>query len=179
MSDKYVIEFDDEKIFVKGCSYRRISGTNILVYADTIKNLTPAESKEEKKTIKDITNGDRYFYLDSCGDIDTAIWGDDHTDKFREGCGNVFLTRKEAEFELKRKEIMGVIRKYAEPLDTPWDCEKEHFYIMAQLDEREKITINYRKSCKREGFHFATIGDAQKVVNEVGEADLLKYYFMV
>ena len=178
MSDKYVIEFGDEELLIGEHSFRRILGTNTLMSDDDIKSLTPAESKEEKKTIKDIIDGDRYFYIDSRGDVFTELWSSDNVDAFRAQCGNAFLTEEEAKFEKKRIAIMGVIRTYAEPLDTQFDCERKHFYLTAQLRSKS-IGVFSSRSCKNEGFHFATEEDARKVIAIVGEADLLKYYLMV
>ncbi len=177
MSEKYIIEFDDKEFLIEGHSYRRIKGTHTLIGLDDVKNLTPAESKEEEK--KNIKVGDEYLFIDTSGGIKTVRWDNDWVDKFRKDCGNVFLTREEAEFELKRKEIMGVVRKYAEPLNTPWDCENLHFFLVARLDGVKRVSIDCDWDDKREGFHFITEEDAQKAIAEAGEANLLKYYFMV
>lgn len=176
MSEKYVIEFDDKEFLIEGHSYRNIKGTSTLIRLSDIENLTPAESKEEEKGI---IYGDEYLFINDCGDISLGIWENTNIDKFRKDSGNIFLTRKEAEFELKRKEIMGVIRKYAEPLNTPWDCENLHYYLVARLEGVKRVCIDCNWDDKSEGFYFATEIDAMKVIDEVGEADLLRYYFMV
>lgn len=179
MSDKYVIELDDEKISIEGHSYRKILGTHTLICDDEIKNLTPIESKEKKKTIKDIAYGDRYFFINSLGDIETSKWRNDYIDEFRVNCSNVFLTEDEAEFEQSRLKVLAIIRKYAEPFDTQWDGKKPHYELLVQVGEVKKVTISCSCSFKSGDFYFATGKDAKKVITEVGEADLLKYYFMV
>ena len=74
---------------------------------------------------------------------------------------------------------MAIIRKYAEPLDTPWDGEQSHFQIVAQLGKIKKVTVSPCRLFKVGDFYFATPEDAEKVIVEVSEANLLKYYFLV
>ena len=178
MSDKYVIEFGDEELLIGEHSYRRIQGTNTLMCDDDIKCLTPAESKEETKTIKDIKTWEEYWYIDDSGDYASATWMGDVADHWRRNSGNAFLTKQEAEFYLKRQEVLSILLSHAEPLDTQWDLERKHFYLTAQLCSGS-IGVFDSRTCKLGGIYFATEEDARKAIDDVGDERLKKYYFMV
>lgn len=178
MSDKYVIEFGDEELLMGEHSYRRIKGTNTLMCDDDIKSLTPAESKEEKKTINDIKPWQDYWFIDDTGSCQLSSWLDDASDHWRRECGNAFLTEKEAMFYKKRQEVTNTLRQYAEPFDAPWYGVRKHYYLTAYLNSH-MVAVTFGFASKIAGFTFATETDAKKVIDEVGEVDLLKYYFMV
>ena len=55
-----------------------------------------------------------YYYICSDGDIGCADFGCCYDEKIRE-IGNMFLSREEAEFELERRKIKAIMRKYSRP----------------------------------------------------------------
>lgn len=183
MSDKYVIEFGDEEFLMGEHSYRRIMGTNTLMCEDEVKLLSKAPYyepvEENKKTIWDLEDGDSYFFVTDEGDVNEEEWSHiSAIDHYRRQIGNAFLTEEEADFYERRQEVIGLLRQYAEPLDTPWDGIRHHFYLVATLSNKE-VSVAFDFSFKTQSLYFATEEDAREGIAIVGEADLLKYYFMV
>lgn len=117
---------------------------------------------------------ERYWWIDEEGYVDWAAWCGYTDDERRLSIGNVFKTEKEAEFEVERLKILAIMKKYSRPIDK----NKEN-WIMYYCEDMRKIkyytTRNY--NCGTPCFESEEI--AQKVINEIGEDRLKKYYFRV
>ncbi|MBS5596877.1 nucleoside 2-deoxyribosyltransferase [Peptostreptococcus sp.] len=118
--------------------------------------------------------GDRYYYVNSFGNVYGDEWSDSVADIDRLEIGNVFKTEKEAEFEVERLKILAIIRKYSRPFkkeDENWSIyfdETENFityYVWGHINFSVPI--------------FESREMAQKVIDEIGEDRLKKYYFRV
>lgn len=57
--------------------------------------------------------GNNYFCIMSNGEIDTSEWCDHIVDRGRLEMGNVFLTREEAELEVKRRKVTVKLKAIA------------------------------------------------------------------
>lgn len=131
------------------------------------------ESEDKSKTIWDlkIEDEERYYRLFGDGDIDRLIFNADNDERARE-VGNAFLTKEEAEFEAERRRIEAIMRKYSKPFENE---EENHYicydYVYGSVEIRTNYTITDRNP------YFESEEIAQKVIDEIGEDRLKKYWF--
>ena len=72
-------------------------------------------------SVWDLEIGDKYFYIDTEGYINSETWQNDATDNLRRCIGNTFPTLKEAQFEKKRREVYAQVKRYAHEFsDEEW-----------------------------------------------------------
>lgn len=133
-----------------------------------------AEEENKPKTIYDLEDGDKYFYLDSIGDIYLRTFYDAYVDIELRGNGNVFLTREEAEFELERRRIETVMRKYSRPFE-----EEEENWSICYDRYHNTVDITYWGNTDHGLYYFKSREVTQQVINEIGKERLKKYWFRV
>ena len=139
------------------------------------------ESEKEKKpkTVWDLKCGEKIFYFD--GDICSSEWDDSILKIRMRNLGNVFLTKEEAIFELKRRQITTILKKYA----RPFIAGKENYCIVFS-NEENSIEFPWHDDYQYNDLYFddeVTIGEA---IEEVGYGDynkgeelVIKYYLGV
>lgn len=133
------------------------------------------EAEQKPKTIWDFNTNDRnsYYYIDEVGYL-RPDWFDEGYFEIRRDLGNAFLTEEEAEFELERRKIEAIMRKYSKP----FKFNKHNYYL---------VYSHYNKSVNIESYGvfncgvpcFETKEIAQKVIDEIGNDRLKKYWFGV
>ena len=145
---------------------------------DEIKELIvkKAEAEQKPKSIWDLDTVNRieeYYYITEDGEIETTYFDSFYDEKIR-SLGNAFLTSEEAEFEAERRRVEAIIRKYSRPFKSG------EFNCMVKYDTDNNMVFT---SVAR--FHdlgvpvFASEEIAQKVIDEIGEDRLKKYWFRV
>lgn len=144
-----------------------------LVDEDKLKELLV---KPKTKTVWDSTKGDRYYFIETNGGVYSCYWLADVNDLCRIEFGNVFLTKKEAEFELERRKCEAIMLKYGRRTFKPRDTN----YII-QFDNGDKQTfVDFWRLNQFQGtIYFDTEELAQKAIDEIGEERLKKYIFRV
>lgn len=121
--------------------------------------------------------GDTYYYLSDEGEICSNTWVNDDIDNARLSFGNVIRTEEEALFKSRKIEIKNILEKYAEPRDTEWDGENDHYYFNWDCMTNH-ITIIKVTCLKTEGTtYFASGEKAREALNEIGENELIAYLF--
>lgn len=132
------------------------------------------ESNNNPKTIwdLDIRDCEEYYRLFSDGEI-VSIPFSVFVDENARAIGNAFLTKEEAEFEVERRKIETIMRKYSSPFDEAgksWSIDYSYYrnFITAQVNVYNS-GIPYFESEKM----------ARKVIDEIGEDRLKKYWFGV
>lgn len=75
-----------------------------------------AEAEQKPKTIWDLETKDskEYYRIEASGGIEESYFDATYDEYVREA-GNAFLTREEAEFEVERRKIEAIMRKYSRP----------------------------------------------------------------
>lgn len=133
------------------------------------------ESEDNPKTIWDlkIEDGEGYYRLFGDGDINKLVFNTDNGECTRD-MGNAFLTREEAEFEREKRKIESIMRKYSRPFE-----EGEVNYFLAYNHESEAIDVDYYWSINNGLPYFESEEIVQKVIDEIGEDRLRKYWFGV
>ena len=140
-------------------------------YYEIDKLLNPPK---EPKTVWDLKNGDTYWLINSRGRIYPHEWRNDELDVEYRNQGNVFLTKKEAKFESKRREVVTKVRKYA----RPFECEGDNWYPYWSYRYKEFDFIS-DVCIKCNIYYFDSEASIQKAIAEVGEDDFKKYYLGV
>lgn len=144
---------------------------------DEIKELVAQKVKAEQKskTIWDFNTNDRnsYYYIDEVGCL--------RLDKFNEGYfeirrdfGNAFLTEEDAKFELERREVEAILRKYSRPFKSG-----EYNYVVMYDTENNILLVRVAQFHNSGGPVFANKEVAEKVIDEIGKVRLKKYWFGV
>lgn len=130
-------------------------------------------AEQELKTIWDlnIEDGEIYNYISSCGEIGKSYFDSMYDENARD-IGNAFLTREEAKFELERRKIEAIIRKYS----RPFKYEERNHYIEYQYD-RDMLVISVYHYINMGIPYFESAEIAQKVIEEIGGDRLKKYWF--
>lgn len=132
------------------------------------------------KTVYDLKDGDRYFFLTALGTIMTGIWHNDDIDHNRLRFGNVFLTEEDARFASKRLKVIAELKKYAKEFsDEEWMNQSiEKHYIIFDY-ENHVIEIGYVCYLKGNDIHFESEEKAREAIKWVGEDRVKKYYLGV
>ena len=134
-----------------------------------------AEQKLKPKTIWDFNTNDRdsYYYIDEAGYL-RPDWFDEGYFEIRRDLGNAFLTEEEAEFELERRKIEAIMRKHSRPFKSgEFNC------TVACETPINKVYIRTVQFHNSGVPFFASSEVAQKVIDEIGEDRLIKYWFRV
>ena len=127
------------------------------------------------KTIWDLkkADGERYYRLFSDGDIDKLVFNTDY-DKQARDIGNAFLTKEEAEFELERRRVEAILKKYSRSFKSG-----EFNYIVVYDTENNRILVCAAQFNNSGAPVFENKEIAQKVIDEIGEYRLKKHWFGV
>lgn len=143
---------------------------------DEIKELIAqkAEAEQKPKTIWDLEEGDseEYYFICFDGDITLGNFSSCFSKKVR-AIGNAFLTREEAEFEIERRKIEVIMRKYSRPFKNGMNNYCIFFYACESIRVGTLWAFNSSIPC------FETKEIAQKIIDEIGEDRLKKYWFGV
>lgn len=131
------------------------------------------ESEDNPKTVWDlkIEDEERYYRLFGDGDIDRLIFNADNDERARD-IGNAFLTFEEAELEKERRRIEAIMKKYSRPFENE---EENHCLCYDYASGSVEIRTNYTITDRNPYFESEEI--AQKVIDEIGEDRLKKYWF--
>lgn len=136
--------------------------------------------KPKPKTVWDLEVGDKYFYIASIGGIWDTTWDNDEYDILRRNQGNVFLTKEEAEYEVRCREVYTTVKRYAyEFSDEEWnDSTIEKYYPCYNYNDYS-IGKCFNIYTRHSGLCFQTVADIDRAIDAVGEEDFKKYYLGV
>lgn len=113
--------------------------------------------------------GKKYYYLDSGGNVMSALPEKMTSDSCRLDFGNVFRTRDAAEYAAEYYKVLGEIREWAGNWNDPWKMSCDSYKVEAIKDYIICVTCGE--------IRFATESDAKNCIKAVGEGRLKKYYF--
>ena len=137
-----------------------------------------AEAEQKPKTIWDLKkeDGERYYYITLYGGVCDGIFNTGYDEDARGG-GNAFLTREEAEFELERRTIEAIMRKYSRPFRD----EEQNWYLYYSHNNITDTGVVYDAEYEiNVGIpYFETKEIALKAMEEIGHGRLKKYWFGV
>ena len=144
---------------------------------DEIKELVAQKAKAEQKskTIWDFNTNDRnsYYYTDEVGCLRLERFSEGYFEIKRD-FGNAFLTEEDAKFELERRKVEAILRKYSRPFKSG-----EYNYVVVCDAENNMMLVRVSQFHNAGGPVFANKEVAEKVINEIGKNRLKKYWFRV
>lgn len=136
--------------------------------------------KPRPKTVWDLKDGDKYFYIDSVGGFPNMTWNNDEYDVLIRNQGNVFLTKEEAEFEKKRREVYTTVKRYAHEFSKEeWNDTKINKYYACYNYKDHSIIKGFNSHVSNSKLYFQSIKDIDIAIAAVGEEDFKKYYLGV
>lgn len=123
---------------------------------------------------------DDYYVITASGDISLFTWLSESSEKEARSIGNVFLTREEAKFEVKRRQVYAIVKKYAhEFTEEEWENEKIFKFYPDFNYLKRVIGTGLSVSGKVPTLYFKSELDIRKAIDEVGEEDFIRYYLGV
>ena len=118
--------------------------------------------------------GVQYWYVNHSDGVLSAYWYGNAVDKMRYDLGNIFSTRKGAEFYKEQLKVEAVLKQFA----RPFVVDKGNF--MLRYDHyRNEILIEDFGFIQFSNIYFPSKEIAQKAIDTVGEERIKKYYFEV
>lgn len=138
------------------------------------------KENSKHKTIYNLRYGDKYYAINCDGAISTIIFLNSSTDERIINSGNAFLTYKEAEYEVKCREVYTQLKKYSYDFSyEEWENGNILKYFPNYIVGQNYIKIDscYHLNCSV--LYFKTRKDAQLAIKEVGEDNIIKYYFKI
>ena len=142
---------------------------------EEVKQMIKEANQGQVKSIWDLKTKDEeeYYRLYHNGAIILCAFSSSIDRLFRY-LGNAFLTKEEAEFELERRKIEAIMRKYSRPFVDG----KTNYFLACSRDSKAVVVdyywnIDYGIPC------FESKEVAEKVINEIGEDRLKKYWYGV
>lgn len=132
------------------------------------------EKENKAKTVWDIEFGNKYYFIQPEGLI---VWNKFNKDGFdinARNIGNMFLTQEEAQSELERRKIEAIMKKYSRPFNE----KKENWAIYYDHYDKAVNTTCWHNT-DYGSYRFESKEVTQKVINEIGEERLKKYWFKV
>lgn len=115
--------------------------------------------------------GDEYLAIDSEGAVFNSFWNNDIIDRYRLEIGNVFETEEEAEFEAEKLKILTKMKKYSKPFEI-----RGNNFIIKYVHQDQSIKIGGLGETQYPGFYFESAEMARKVIEEIGEDNIKRYY---
>lgn len=133
------------------------------------KELEKVLVKPKPTSIWDLKDGDSYCYLESEGTITLGSWCENTVSKRKRAHGNVFLTGKEAEFEVERRKIEAILLKYGR---REFKNRDYNFYILYDHNG-SLVTILNDTFCQYSNtIYFDTEELCQKAMIAAGEENI-------
>ena len=134
-----------------------------------------AEAEQKPKSIWDLKakDGEEYYYISFYGGVCQGVFNTVR-DEWVRSKGDAFLTREEAEFELERRKIEAIMKRYS----RPFKYKKCNYHIEYHNDD-ETLDIGVYHHISVGIPYFESEEIAQKVINKIGEDRLIKYWFGV
>lgn len=142
---------------------------------EEVKQMIKEANQGQVKSIWDLKTKDKeeYYRLYDNGSIVLSAFSSS-IDRLMRYMGNAFLTIEEAEFTRERRKIEAVMRRYSRPF-----AEGKTNYFLARTRDSKKIYVDYYWNIDYGIPCFESKEVAEKVINEIGEDRLKKYWFGV
>lgn len=158
-----------------------------------IKNLTEAEEKEfyrlvekmnwkepDKKQdakVKKPQYGDTVYYIDYIGRIRKRTWINDEYALDMWELGNIFFTKKEAEFAREKKKVEVELERYAKEHNAP-TLEDKYFILYDEYNEELDYDV-WADYIPQGAVVFASKQLVFDAIESIGRDRILKYIFGV
>ena len=117
-------------------------------------------------------SGERYWYNNGGGMVNSCFWKSEQFDLNRYRIGNMFKTEKEAEFAVEKIKVEAELQKFG----RPFILGEENWYL--DMVRSKDITIAYDHYNIHQGtVYFKSKDKVKEVIESVGEERIKKYIF--
>ena len=117
---------------IKGLENRKI---------ELLKELEVEKQKTKTKIEYQLKNGDNYWYVGAAGVTYTDTWTNQFIDRAYYKQGNIFLTEKEAQREIERRDLLTRFRQFRDKCNGDWKPD-----FSQRLDDKYSIQFDYYTS---------------------------------
>ena len=118
--------------------------------------------------------GERYWYSNGGGMVNSCFWKSEQFDLNRYRIGNMFKTEKQAEFAVEKLKVEAELRKFS----RPFILGEENWYL--NMIRSKDITIAYDHYNIHQGtVYFKSKDKVKEVIEIIGEERIKKYIFEV
>ena len=133
------------------------------------------ELKEQVKEQQEFPqSGERYWYNNGGGMVNSCFWKSEQFDLNRYRIGNMFKTEKEAEFAVEKLKVEAELRKFG----RTFILGEENWYL--NMIRSKDITIAYDHYNIHQGtVYFKSKDKVKEVIETIGEERIKKYLFGV
>ena len=134
------------------------------------------ELKEQVKEQQEFPqSGERYWYSNGGGMVNSCFWKSEQLDLNRYRIGNMFKTEKEAEFAVEKLRVEAELRKFSRPFKYgDWNFE------ILWNNHENNIELDWSGYVVRQSVIYFESGEiAEKAIESVGEERIKKYIFGV
>lgn len=119
--------------------------------------------------------GDKYWYIDTTGDVHDENWECFSFEKATLEIGNMFKTKEQAEFVVEKLKVEAELRN----LSDSWDLEKTQYTFSFNWEVGE-FEIDYPDYNQYPGsYYFDSLDSWEQAIESVGEDRIKKYIFGV
>ncbi len=132
--------------------------------------------KPKPKSVWDLKEGDKYFFIRDSGIVDFQYWDDTGFENNNRNLGNVFLTGEEAEFEVNRRKVETILLKYGR---RNFKHNEYNYYLVLEYSNLS-ISSKCAYYAPIQGIiYFDTYELCQQAIDEAGIDNIKKYIFGV
>lgn len=155
-----------------------------------LENLT-AEEREKLTSLIEKANkqngkirpdeGERFWYMDECGDTCSNTWNDFSYQNATWDIGNGFFTKEEAEFELEKRKVIQEIKdfkKVNDDINSNWLDDSGKYYLGYERASDKLCVVTNRES-KTCGVYMSSKILWKYCIAIIGEDRMKKYYLEV
>ena len=144
-------------------------------FMEFIEDKFPELIEEEKeKTV--FSDGEKYYWIDSDGNVYPSFWENDSVDEGRLLIGNIFKTEEEATFELERLKVLHELQELGRPFKP--GVMNFYFTIDEPNDGMVFLWVNSSR-CLHFNCYFDSEEEAKKAIEKIGRDRIKKYLFGV
>lgn len=173
------LKIEEEKVEVSKMGIKNLTEAEEKEFCRLVGKMNGEEpDKEQDAKVKKPQYGDTVYYIDYIGRIRKRTWINDEYALDMWELGNIFFTKKEAEFAREKRKVEVELERYAKEHNAP--IRSDSFYLLYNNEDDGKLDYDVWSVCKPQGgVQFASKQLVFDAIEAVGKERILKYIFGV
>lgn len=173
------LKIEEEKVEVSKMGIKNLTEAEEKEFCRLVGKMNGEEpDKEQDAKVKKPQYGDTVYYIDYIGRIRKRTWINDEYALDMWELGNIFFTKKEAEFAREKRKVEVELERYAKEHNGP--IRSDSFYLLYNNEDDGKLDYDVWSVCKPQGgVQFASKQLVFDAIEAVGKERILKYIFGV